>query len=589
MTTIFKGFIVPSGYVLTINTPESNELLTKYPGEYSGSRFTLEEVISGQVPHWSLEEITVQPPSNKELQSIITSINLAGGTPLFVGGIVRDTYLGKENKDIDIEVYGLSFKELEDVLSYFGRVDTVGATFGVVKLTTPRGDYDFSLPRRENKVGVGHKEFSIEPDPSMTPKEAAERRDFTINALAMTHDGNLMDFFGGVADLKAGVLRHTSRRFAEDPLRVLRGFQFAARFNMRMAEDTARLSASLRGEYESLSVERVWGEWEKWATKSVVPSAGIQVLEETGWLELYPELHALRGVKQEPEWHPEGDVLAHTKHVIDAASEIATRENLNESERLVLMFAALCHDLGKPNTTVFERDRWRAPGHAQEGEAPTISFLTSIGAPLWLIKQVVPLVKEHMAHVSVTEMTDRVVRRISTRVAPSNIEMLAYVIEADHSGRPPLPKEMPEQAREMLKISERLNVTLGQPKRLVGGNDLYRLAEAGQLPEEYLRPGKHFGVLLNYLYDAQLEGRFFTTEEADAFITETFNLGEQKRIQENIDFLLELSYTRVRLLVAAAETRGITEDELFRKPLEELKRMANLLPEEDGIINEYDD
>lgn len=589
MTTIFKGFVVPSGHILTISTPETNEILTKYPGEYSGSRYTLEEVTSGQVPHWSLSEFTVSPPSDRELQSIVSSIELAGGNALFVGGVVRDSFLGRESKDIDVEVYGLTLQELEDVLRYFGKVDTVGASFGVVKLTTHNSDYDFTLPRRENKVGVGHKEFLIEPDPSMTPEEAAERRDYTINALAMTHTGSIMDFFGGVSDLKAGVLRHTSRRFAEDPLRVLRGMQFAARFNMRMADDTARLAASLRGEYSALAVERVWTEWEKWATKSIVPSAGIQVLEDTGWLELYPELYAMKGVKQDPVWHPEGDCLAHTKHVVDAASEIAERENLTPDERMILMFAALCHDLGKPNTTVFERNHWRSPGHDKEGESPTISFLESIGAPAWLIKQVVPLVKEHMAHVGIEEMTDRVVRRIAARVAPSNIEMLAMVIEADHSGRPPLPKEIPDGVEEMVRRARNLNAALGQPDRLIGGRDIFAFAEDGILPEEYLRPGRHFGVLLNYLYEAQLDGRFLTREEGRDFVEDMFDLPEQARIQENVEFLLTLSYTRLQLLIAAAGERDLNEKELFRLGIDELREMARLLPQENDKIDEHDD
>lgn len=564
--TALKGFIVPMGYILTVHGQQ------KYPGEYSGSHYTFEEVASGAVPEWSLEQVAVSPPENTELQSIMTGIHLVGGEALFVGGIVRDRLSGRESKDIDIEVYGVQPEELEQLLSSFGKVDTVGASFGIIKLTTEDADYDFSLPRRESKDGSGHRGFIVESDPNMTPEEAASRRDFTINSLAMRHDGTLLDFFGGLKDLKNGVLRHTSPKFSEDSLRVLRGFQFAARFNLKMDKITASLCSGLRNEYKDLPKERIWGEWEKWAVKGKVPSAGLQVLEDTNWLELYPELFNLVLTQQDPEHHPEGGVFSHTKYVCDEAAAIADRENLDDRDRMILMFAALCHDLGKPATTVFENGRWKSPAHAQEGERPTITFLASIGAPLWLIEQVVPLVKEHMAHVGVEKMTDRVVRRIANRVYPSNIQMLAYVIEADHSGRPPLRKELPEQAREMLEISERLNVMSDKPVQIIGGKDLFLLAEEGALPEAYLKPGRHFGVLLKYLYEAQLDGKFTTPKEGRLFIKELFDDEERERIETNIDFILNLSYMKTQMLIA--EFGDMTEQELVRLPLDDLKRAA---------------
>lgn len=232
-----------------------------------------------------------------------------------VGGAVRDLVQGREPKDLDLEVFGLSAEQTEAALSQFGKVNAVGRSFGVFKVTVDGEDFDVSLPRRDSKVAEGHKGFEVTVDEGMTVEEAAARRDFTMNAMAVdVMTGELHDPFGGVQDLQARVLRHTSEHFSEDPLRVLRAMQFAARFNMTLAPETVELCRSLVGEAASLPVERVWGEWEKMLTKGVNLAAGLRVLEETGWLATLPELQALVGLAQHPEWHPEGDVWEHTVH-----------------------------------------------------------------------------------------------------------------------------------------------------------------------------------------------------------------------------------------------------------------------------------
>ena len=241
------------------------------------------------------------------VQPVLHAIAAAGGRPQIVGGAVRDLLRGEAVKDVDIEVYGLAIDRLVELLGRFGRVDAVGRSFGVLKLRLPDGqELDIALPRRESKIGAGHRGFLAAPDPTMTPREAAARRDFTWNALALTHTGELLDFFGGVADLEAGIIRHTTEAFAEDPLRVLRAMQLAARLDMRLAPETAELSRALLPEAATLAVERIWGEWQKWALKSTNPAAGLRVLAETGWIALYPELEELIGCSQDPLWHPEG-------------------------------------------------------------------------------------------------------------------------------------------------------------------------------------------------------------------------------------------------------------------------------------------
>lgn len=562
MKTVFKGFTVPHGYILHINTDSENPKI-KYPGEYSGANYTFEQVLNGEVPTWKLTHHTVEVPNIPELHSVMSRLSLRGGTPMFVGGIVRDLVTGRDNKDIDVEVYGLGEDEITDTLSDFGKVDTVGSSFGVIKLTTDENDYDFSLPRRENKAGKGHRGFIVEPDPTMSPREAASRRDYTINSLAMTANGEILDYHGGLDDLKNGILRHTSSQFVEDPLRVLRGFQFAGRFNMQMHQKTADLCRSLRSEYRELPKERVWGEWEKWATKSKVPSAGIKVLEDTGWLELYPELFSLHGVPQDPEYHPEGDVLTHTKFVVDMASEIADRDKLNDRDRTVLIFAALCHDLGKPETTVFKDGRWRAPAHAQEGEVPTISFLKSIGAPQSIIDEVVPLVVEHMAHVSADEVSDRMVRRLANRIAPSNILMLSRVIEADHSGRPPLRKELPVNARRIVEASKRMRMAASKPEPIIGGRELLELARDNLIPPMFSKPGTHFGVFLEYMFNKQLDGAFSGHDDGMEYARSVLTGELQERLISNIDRIRALGKSDRELLAEAALSRGIDASDIL--------------------------
>ena len=238
------------------------------------------------------------------LQPVLEAIRPIG-RPRLVGGCVRDHLLGRRAGDIDIEVAGTTFDELLKALKPFGPTDVVGRSFGTIKLRLDQTVTDFSLPRRESKTGAGHRGFKVEPDPHLSDEEAAARRDFTINAIAWDPiETRLIDPFGGQKDLERKILRHTSPAFIEDPLRVLRAMQLAARLDFELAPETAELSRSISADFAELPLERVWGEWEKWATLSTKPSRGIHVLIQTGWLAHFPEIAALVGVEQEPEWHP---------------------------------------------------------------------------------------------------------------------------------------------------------------------------------------------------------------------------------------------------------------------------------------------
>ena len=177
------------------------------------------------------------------MDQAVHELHAAGFRPLIAGGAVRDALLGLEPADIDVEVYGITYDRLAEMLSRRGRADLVGKSFGVVKFE----GCDFSVPRRDSKIGAHHRDFLPTFDPSITPREAASRRDFTINAMAydpVTHE--ILDFFGGRDDLENRILRATGPAFSEDPLRVLRGMQFACRFNLTLDETaTAELARSI--------------------------------------------------------------------------------------------------------------------------------------------------------------------------------------------------------------------------------------------------------------------------------------------------------------------------------------------------------
>lgn len=222
----------------------------------------------------------------KGVESVLQALQSVGN-PLIVGGAVRDSFNGSENKDIDIEVHGTTIDKLSEFLKKEGyRVDEVGKAFGVLKVSKKGvvDDLDVSVPRKENRVGAGHRSFEVEMDEEMTVQEAAERRDFTFNAVMYDHARKvLVDPAHGKKDFENNVMRHVSEKFAEDPLRVLRGFQFAGRFNMTYAPETAELCRNLLPEYKHLSVERVQEEWDKFYAKSSNHVKGAEALIDSGW------------------------------------------------------------------------------------------------------------------------------------------------------------------------------------------------------------------------------------------------------------------------------------------------------------------
>lgn len=440
------------------------------------------------------------PPALGRVLTGTASLRLA----YLAGGCVRDALLGHAPKDFDVEVFGLTYEQLVADLAKWGKVDLVGRSFGVVKLWLEGKEFDFTLARRDSKTAPGHKGFEIEFDPGLSIEEATARRDFTINS--MLYDPRqkaVIDLHGGQRDLRQGILRHTSGAFAEDPLRVLRGFQFAARFGLRGAAETLELCRSISETHGELAIERVWQEWLKWAAKSATPSLGLMFLRDADWLKHYPEMAALIGTPQDPRWHPEGDVFTHTCHCCDALASLDAWRRLEGMDRAVLMLTLLTHDFGKAVTTIRDGDAISSPGHEKESGALAESFLARIGAPAQVCERVVPLAVNHMFYTEA--VTDRSVRRLARRLAPETIESLAIVMTADAYGRPPKPREAPPLVAELKAKAAELKIQDSAPRPILMGRHLL---------DRGMQAGPQFKKILDAAYDAQLDGVFVDLEGA---------------------------------------------------------------------------
>lgn len=418
----------------------------------------------------------------------------AGGRALLVGGCVRDTFMGKISKDFDIEVYGIHAEQLEKIVKKCGKTKEVGKAFGILKIQIEKGiDVDVSLPRIDSKIGVGHKGFTVKTDPFMSIKEAARRRDFTMNALAADPlTGEIFDYYGGIDDLQHRRLRATDKiRFQDDPLRAMRALQFISRFGLSVEQQTAWLIRKVTPHLKELPSERLLEEWRKLLTRAEKPSLGLMAGMTLGVFHvIHPEFPPMERTPQEPQWHPEGDVWVHTLMAVDEAAKIAKRDGLDEQEAFALIVATLCHDIGKPATTEFSDGRIRSHGHEQAGNEPTRKFLEKLGIEGKLQDTVAKLVTYHLAPsllyieetVKGVTVTDGAIRRLALRIHPATIQELVLVAEADHLGRGPfIDQEAPEQLlipdtyppRDWLSRRARaLGVEKSIPVDIIRGKDL---------------------------------------------------------------------------------------------------------------------
>lgn len=435
------------------------------------------------------------------VRRLAEAYRVAGGRALMVGGSVRDVLLGLAPHDIDLEVYGLSADEVERVLRTFGDVVEVGKAFAILKVAIDGVEIDVGLPRKEVKTGEGHKGFSVEVDPYLDPREAARRRDFTINAIAADLlTGEIVDPFGGVKDVEDRVLRVVdASTFGEDPLRVLRAMQFVARFGLVVEERSFTLMQRMAPTLREISPERIGGEWRKLLLKSEKPSLGLDFGMKVGaFAVLHPELVALEGTPQEPEWHPEGNVWIHSMMVTDEAKKIVVREDLADDEALVVLLGSLCHDFGKPEVTCTMNGRIRSPLHEEAGEVPARNFLQTLYIDNVTIAKVVGIVKDHMKpyrfwdnHMNKGEpVSDGAIRRLAGRIHPATMCQLVCVTEADYRGRGPFPGNPPREYPAgpwLLSRARGLEVADGPASHAVTGQELLEIGFA---------PGPELGRLI---------------------------------------------------------------------------------------------
>ena len=326
------------------------------------------------------------------IRAIARRVRAAGGRALLVGGCVRDALLGRACTDIDCEVHGVAPDKLRALLGAFGEIDESGRAYGIY---TIRGaGIDIALPRTETRIGPGHKDFAVKVNPQLDPAQAALRRDFTVNAImrdALTDE--YVDPLGGMEDLAHGVLRAVpGGGFEDDPLRVLRGAQFAARFHL--TPDEATLQKMRQMPTGLLSASRVYAEMNKALLTAREPDVFFRVLRDADALKhWFAELAALIGVNQNPLHHPEGDAFEHTLLTLRAAAE----EKDRSSDPLHFMLAALTHDLGKAvSAAQDENGNWHAAGHAETGVPLCEAMLTRLGAPRAAIRYAQDMCRLHM-------------------------------------------------------------------------------------------------------------------------------------------------------------------------------------------------
>ena len=435
------------------------------------------------------------PDSIKELAKTLLDNNARA---FIVGGFVRDHFLGIDSKDIDIEVYGVSsLDKLKTVLEDLAPVHEVGKSFGVLKLCLDGYDLDISLPRTEIKTGKGHKGFHIQTNGQLDYTSAAKRRDFTMNSIGYDIKTDFfLDPYEGRKDIEEGIIRHVDDdSFIEDPLRVLRAVQFAARFNFTLNDNTIKLCQNMveKKALEELPKERIFEEYKKLLLKADKPSQGFELLDELQ--ALYPELKALQGIAQDKTYHPEGDVWIHTMMSLDAMAQLRTGDSKRD---LTLMLATLCHDLGKVEATQEVDGKIRSIGHEHILE-PTTSLINQLTTEKSLLEDIAPLIKEHLtpSQLYKQKAKDPAIRRLSTRV---NILDLVLVAKADHFGRTTndAKKKKFLAGDWLLKKAQRLKVQSAKPEAFLLGR---HLIDAG------MKPGLEFKIILQEAYEEQLEGK----------------------------------------------------------------------------------
>ncbi len=438
------------------------------------------------------------------IKSLAKALSDASGTTYIVGGAVIDLINGHKVKDWDMEVFNLSYNNLSDIASKFGKTDLIGNKFGVVKVKVDDLDVELAVPRVENNVGIGHTSFDIDLVPNLSLYEAARRRDFTMNALYLeVANKRLHDPFGGYYDYRKGILSHIdAKTFVEDPLRVFRAMQIVsrkqrpgARKSLRVTHDCVQLCKSMKEACRQLSGDAIYGEFYKMLMLGNKPDQGLRFLVRSELIDLFPELKALIGCKQNLTHHPEGSVMAHTQLVLKEA--VKYRDLVPEDWKVAYMFGMLLHDIGKPVST--DPDTLRSVGHDFEGEKMAKSFMEKLSRDKKLNNRVSSIVRGHMRPIIYMKDGSKASAwRKLHNICPLNV--LAYVAIADSDGRGFDKSDKLGVDSDFFKGIMHMHEVLGEhtsdiPSKLKGRH----LIAAG------FKPGKGFGVMINKAYEHQLE------------------------------------------------------------------------------------
>ena len=451
------------------------------------------------------------------LPIITEQIKKHNGTCYLVGGAVRDIFLGIFLKDIDIEIHGIPFELLAKIIDPILPVFEAGKSFGILKAI----DYpfDFSVPRTDSSG----RHPSVDINPDMGIEMALKRRDLTFNAMAINIETfELVDPYNGLADLTAGIIRATDTTlFAEDPLRFFRIMKFVSRFGMTVEPATEKICSRI--DISLVSQERIESEFDGLLLQSQRPSLGIRWLHRMGRLsDVLPELAATFMIDQEKDWHPEGSVFEHLMQTLDAAADLmhnskdfTTQEVLinildnNRTHKLIFLYSALCHDLGKVATTRCIDGRLRSWGHDEAGVAPTKSMLQRITGRKKIIDAVLSLVKYHMrpGQLVSQKSSASAYKRLADQLhEPLSLGFLALLFQADRLGRngvSSMPLKIQEiEIEQFIAGAEKAGVLYAKEEPLLTGKDFLDRVTAG--PE--------LGRLVKKAYEIQLLSAGITKE-----------------------------------------------------------------------------
>ena len=446
------------------------------------------------------------------LSSVVADLHNCGARIFLVGGAVRDMFFSQQPKDynykdlgpkdLDIEVHAVSLEVLETVLKKYGHVRTVGKAFGVLRIDGI--EIDWSLPRTDSQ---GRKpEVAI--DPHMSLIDACRRRDLTMNAMMIDLvTEECIDPFNGYEDLQKKILRAPDPTlFIEDPLRFYRVMQFIGRFEMVPDQELSNLCATM--DSSKVSKERIFQEFEKLFLKSKKPSLALQWLDDIGRLQtLLPELYATKGTSQNPEYHPEGDVFEHSKQAVDGA---AAAQYASDEERLIMVLAALCHDLGKVKTTRMIDGVLRSHGHDIAGVPLADTLLDRLSDKTFLKKPILRLVRHHMMPVSMVKNNAGACayKTLARNLSPTSLRCLFQLAIFDKSAR------NPERGKPLLECPEPLLDVFFE------NAEKYGVIDAPEVPVltgkdflDEIPEGPELGMLLQRAYDLQLESGICDKDE----------------------------------------------------------------------------